>query len=137
MSTASSTSRHTRRVSASSHPRLPLPRPATLAILAATLCLSSGAAWAESLISSITPVQDQHGTAFLIRSDSRPAYDVNTLNGGYRVRIDFSDAHFLNSVGTVAGSGAVQNVLTENIGHHARLDLLLKSPQAIMMEPAP
>ncbi|WP_225981955.1 hypothetical protein [Acidithiobacillus sp. 'AMD consortium'] len=115
MSTASSTSRHTRRVSASSHPRLPLPRPAHLAILAATLCLSSGAAWAESLISSITPVQDQHGTAFLIRSDSRPAYDVNTLNGGYRVRIDFSDAHFLNSVGTVAGSGAVQNVLTENI----------------------
>jgi type IV pilus assembly protein PilQ len=137
MSTASSTSRHTRRVAASSHARLPLPRPAHLAILAATLCLSSGAAWAESLISSITPVQDQHGTAFLIRSDSRPAYDVNTLNGGYRVRINFSDAHFLNSVGTVAGSGAVQNVLTENIGNHARLDLLLKSPQAIMMEPAP
>ena len=137
MSTASNTVRHIRSVTASRQSRPPVLRPATIAIITATLCLSSGTAWAESLISSVTPVADQHGTVFLIRSDSRPAYDVNTLNGGYRVRIDFSDAHFLASVGTVAGSGAVQNVLTENVGHHARLDLLLKSPQAIMMEPAP
>ncbi|MDA8114194.1 MAG: type IV pilus secretin PilQ family protein [Acidithiobacillus sp.] len=137
MSTASNTARHIRRVAANPQPHPLVLRPATIAIMAATLCLISGAAWAESLISSVTPVRDQHGTAFLIRSDSRPAYDVNTLNGGYRVRIDFSDAHFMSSVGTVAGSGAVQNVLTENVGHHARLDLLLKSPQAIMMEPAP
>ena len=134
MSTASNT---TRRVAASPQPRPLVLRPGTIAIMAAMLCLSSGAAWAESLISSITPVQDQHGMAFLIHSNSRPAYDVNTLNGGYRVRIDFSDAHFMSSVGTVAGSGAVVNVLTENVGHHARLDLLLKSPQAVMMEPAP
>jgi len=116
----------------SRHPRL---RPLTGAILAAALSLSSGAAWAESLISSITPSPDQHGTAFIIHSDSRPAYDVNTLNGGYRVQIDFTNAHFLPSVGTVMGSGAVQNVLTENEGHNARLDLLLKSPQAVMIEP--
>ncbi|MHB1280131.1 MAG: type IV pilus secretin PilQ [Acidithiobacillus sp.] len=134
MSTASNT---TRRVAASPQPRPLVLRSGTIAIMAAMLCLSSGAAWAESLISSITPVQDQHGMAFLIHSNSRPAYDVNTLNGGYRVRIDFSDAHFMSSVGTVAGSGAVVNVLTENVGHHARLDLLLKSPQAVMMEPAP
>ncbi len=116
----------------SRHPRL---RPLTGAILAAALSLSSGAAWAESLISSITPSPDQHGTAFIIHSDSRPAYDVNTLNGGYRVQIDFTNAHFLPSVGSVMGSGAVQNVLTENRGHNARLDLLLKSPQAVMIEP--
>ncbi len=116
----------------SRYPRL---RPLTAAILAAALSLSSGAAWAESLISSITPSPDQHGTAFIIHSDSRPAYDVNTLNGGYRVQIDFTNAHFLPSVGTVMGSGAVQNVLTENEGHNARLDLLLKSPQAVMIEP--
>ncbi len=110
-------------------------RPATAAILGAALCLGSGTAWAESLISSITPTTSQHGTAFIIHSDSRPAYDVNTLNGGYRVQIDFTDAHFLPSVGSVLGSGAVENVLTENQGHNARLDLLLKSPQAVMVEP--
>ncbi|MGE4530451.1 MAG: type IV pilus secretin PilQ [Acidithiobacillus sp.] len=110
-------------------------RPATAAILAAALCLTSGTAWAESLISGITPTTDQHGTAFIIHSDSRPAYDVNSLNGGYRVQIDFTDAHFLPSVGTVTGAGAVENVLTENDGHNARLELLLKSPQAVMVQP--
>lgn len=123
------------RLQLSSRPLLPCLRPATSAILAAALCLSSGAAWAESLISSITPSSDQHGTAFIIHSDSRPAYDVNTFNSGYRVQIDFNDARFLPSVGTVLPSGAVENVLTENQGHNARLDLLLKSPQAVMMEP--
>ncbi len=111
-------------------------RPATLAVLAA-LCLGSAPAWAESLITGIAPVQDQHGAALLIRSTERPAYDVNTLNGGYRVQIDFTDAHFANSVGTVRGEGVIQDVLAENLPGKARLDLLLKSPQAIMIEPAP
>ncbi|MHB1320716.1 MAG: type IV pilus secretin PilQ [Acidithiobacillus ferrivorans] len=138
MSTASITARHARRVAV---PRLQLHplvlRPVTLAVMAAALCLSSGAAWAESLIAGVTPVQDQHGTALLIRSNSRPAYDVNTLDGGYRLRIDFNNAHFMSSVGTIASSGAIENVLAENIGHNARLDLLLKSPQAIMVAPTP
>ncbi|MBU2768954.1 type IV pilus secretin PilQ, partial [Acidithiobacillus ferrivorans] len=138
MSTASITARHARRVAV---PRLQLHplvlRPVTLAVMAAALCLSSGAAWAESLITGVTPVQDQHGTALLIRSNSRPAYDVNTLDGGYRLRIDFNNAHFMSSVGTIASSGAIENVLAENIGHNARLDLLLKSPQAIMVAPTP
>ncbi|MHB8265792.1 MAG: AMIN domain-containing protein, partial [Acidithiobacillus ferrivorans] len=138
MSTASITARHARRVAV---PRLQLYplvlRPVTLAVMAAALCLSSGAAWAESLITGVTPVQDQHGTALLIRSNSRPAYDVNTLDGGYRLRIDFNNAHFMSSVGTIASSGAIENVLAENIGHNARLDLLLKSPQAIMVAPTP
>ena len=138
MSIASITARHARRVAAprpQSHPLVL--KPVILAVMAMTLCLSSAATWAESLITGVTPVQDQHGTALLIRSNSRPAYDVNTLDGGYRVRIDFNDAHFTHSVGTVAGSGAVENVLAENVGRNARLDLLLKSPQAIMVEPAP
>ncbi|MHB1530873.1 type IV pilus secretin PilQ [Acidithiobacillus sp.] len=111
-------------------------RSTTMAVLAA-LCLGSAPAWAESLITGIAPVQDQHGAALLIRSTERPAYDVNTLNGGYRVQIDFTDAHFANSVGTVRGEGAIQDVLAENLPGKARLDLLLKSPQAIMIEPAP
>ena len=129
----------------------------TMAIFAAILSLIHGVACAKRLpsasppsarppvkslpsaclISSVTPVSDRRDTAFLIRSNRRPAYDVNTLNGGYRVRIDFSNAHFLNSVGNIPGRGAVQNVLAENVGHDARIDLLLKFPQAVMMEPAP
>ncbi|MGC9160476.1 type IV pilus secretin PilQ [Acidithiobacillus sp.] len=138
MSTAPCTARH---ANASRHHRarrpMPAPlRPAAMAVLAA-LCLASAPAWAESLITGIAPVQDQHGAALLIRSTERPAYDVNTLNGGYRVQIDFTDAHFAGSVGTVHGEGAIQDVLAENLPGKARLDLLLRTPQAIMIEPAP
>ncbi|WP_437560151.1 type IV pilus secretin PilQ [Acidithiobacillus sulfuriphilus] len=138
MSTAPCTARH---VNAPRHHRVRhrMPaalRPAAMVALAA-LCLASAPAWAESLITGIAPVQDQHGAALLIRSTERPAYDVNTLNGGYRVQIDFTDAHFANSVGTAHGEGIIQDVLAENLAGKARLDLLLKTPQAIMIEPAP
>jgi len=138
MSTAPCTARH---ANASRHHRVrrPMPaalRPAAMAVLAA-LCLAAAPAWAESLITGIAPVQDQHGAALLIRSTERPAYDVNTLNGGYRVQIDFTDAHFASSVGTVHGEGVIQDVLAENLPGKARLDLLLRTPQAIMIEPAP
>ncbi|MCL5979458.1 MAG: type IV pilus secretin PilQ family protein [Gammaproteobacteria bacterium] len=138
MSTAPCTARH---ANAPRHHRVRhrMPaalRPAAMVALAA-LCLASAPAWAESLITGIAPVQDQHGAALLIRSTERPAYDVNTINGGYRVQIDFSDAHFANSVGTVHGEGVIQDVLAENLPGKARLDLLLKTPQAIMIEPAP
>ncbi len=138
MSTAPCTARH---VNAPRHHRVRrrMPaalRPAAMVALAA-LCLASAPAWAESLITGIAPVQDQHGAALLIRSTERPAYDVNTLNGGYRVQIDFTDAHFANSVGTAHGEGIIQDVLAENLPGKARLDLLLKTPQAIMIEPAP
>ena len=138
MSTAPCSARH---ATAPRHHRVRHRRPAalrstTMAVLAA-LCLGSAPAWAESLITGIAPVQDQHGAALLVRSTERPAYDVNTLNGGYRVQIDFTDAHFAHSVGTVRGEGVIQDVLAENLPGKARLDLLLKSPQAIMIEPAP
>jgi len=38
-------------------------------------------------------------------------------------------------VGTTMGHGAVTDVLTENRGQNARLDLLLTSPEPVMMEP--
>ncbi|MCY0872533.1 MAG: type IV pilus secretin PilQ family protein [Acidithiobacillus caldus] len=118
------------------HPKRPSLRQACL--LALTLGLGlSGNALAESLIRSVKVQPDATGTAIFVDSDSRPAYDVNSYNGGYRIRIDFDDAHFLSSVGNVHGEGAIRNVLVENSGKSAHLDLLLKTPQAVMVEPAP
>jgi type IV pilus assembly protein PilQ len=118
------------------HPKRPSLRQACL--LALTLGLGlSGNALAESLIRSVKVQPDATGTAIFVDSDSRPAYDVNSYDGGYRIRIDFDDAHFLSSVGNVNGEGAIRNVLVENSGKSAHLDLLLKTPQAVMVEPAP
>lgn len=108
-----------------------------VALLSALACMTvSSVSWAESLIQGLQVQTGAKGTILNIQSDSRPAYDVNTSNHGYRVRIDFQDAHFLPQAANVAGGGVIENILTENDGHNARIDLLLKSPQAVMVEPA-
>ncbi len=93
--------------------------------------------YAQSLISSVQVVGQGDATVLQIRSDTRPNYDVNILNHGYRVRIRFDDAHFLPSAENVVGGGNIENVLTENVGHDAEIDLLLSKPQAVMVQPAP
>lgn len=115
-------------------------RPATLrfALVTAMSCMAvTGTSWAASLIQGIQVEANNQGTVLNIQSDSRPSYDVNTFNHGYRVQIDFQDAHFLPQANNVAGAGVIENILSENDGHNARLDLLLRSPQAVMVEPAP
>ncbi|WP_153940594.1 type IV pilus secretin PilQ [Acidithiobacillus thiooxidans] len=107
----------------------------SVAVLGALLCFGTGSAWAQTDLRSVTPTHDAQGTAFLIHGNARPAYNVQVLNGGYLVKIDFKDAHFSPSLGTVMGHGVVENVLAENHGHNARLDLLLKSPEPIRVEP--
>ncbi len=107
----------------------------SVAVLGALLCFGTGSAWAQTDLRSMTPMPDAQGTAFLIHGNARPAYNVQILNGGYLVKIDFKDAHFSPSLGTVMGHGVVENVLAENHGHNARLDLLLKSPEPIRVEP--
>ena len=105
------------------------------AVLSSLLCFGASHAWATTEMSRITPIPDPHGTALLIRDSSWPDYNVRVLDGGYRVQIDFTDAHFSSSVGTVMGHGIIENVLTENRGQNARLDLLLKSPEPVAMAP--
>ncbi len=110
-------------------------RQACLVAVATLAALGSASAWGESLISQVQLEPGQTGTSLSVRSNSRPAYDVNTYNGGYRVRINFQDAHFLPSVGVVTAGGSVENVLTRNSGRNAHLDLLLSTPQAVMVQP--
>ncbi len=110
-------------------------RQACLVAVATLAVLGSASAWGESLISQVQVEPVQTGTALSVQSNGRPAYDVNTYNGGYRVRINFQDAHFLPSVGVVSAGGAVENVLAKNSGRDAHLDLLLSTPQAVMVQP--
>ncbi len=96
----------------------------------------TGVASAETLIHGIRIHPDSKGTSVSIQDDRHPAYDINILNHGYRVRMDFQDAHILNSAQTVAGAGVIENVLAENDGKNAHLDLLLSKPEAVMVEPS-
>ncbi|MCE5386965.1 MAG: type IV pilus secretin PilQ [Acidithiobacillus sp.] len=126
-------------VTAARRQRIHLPPNALrLACAAALVCLTMAkAAAAETLIQGIQIQPDPKGTSVSIQSNGRPAYDINTFNHGYRVRIDFQDTHILSSAQTVAGAGIIENVLAENDGKTAHLDLLLAKPEAIMVEPSP
>ncbi len=115
-------------------------RSVAVAVMAATLGVSFSAyaqtSPEKSLISKVTLTPDASGTAFVVHMQGHPAYNLKTFNGGYRVQIDWTNAHFLSSVGNVSPHGDVSNVLTENKGDNAEMDILLKAPEKVSILPS-
>lgn len=114
-------------------------KPIVIAVIAATVGIS-GSAYANenpvSLVSRVSSVQDHHGTAIDIGMQGHPAYNVKTLNGGYRIQIIWPDAHFSQGIGTIAPHGNILDVLTVNKADNAEMDILLKSPEKLQVSPS-
>ncbi|MEW5792325.1 MAG: type IV pilus secretin PilQ [Pseudomonadota bacterium] len=98
---------------------------------------SQAAAGQVALIDGLVQQQGARG-GILIQARQRPDYDVNVLDDGRLVQIDFLNTRFGPTVQPVRGSGNVRLIKPSNLAasHTARLELLLNQPMPVMVEPA-